>query len=288
MKKRVLLVASIFAATFAFAQENQESTELKSKKGETILPEAGDYAIGFNAAPFLNYVGNMFSQAGNTAPTANFATPDFSIIGKYFVDAQTAYRGRVRLGFGSSKNSVLTDTSLVANGGVGKPEDQGNYIEDVMKTSYKQITLGAGLEKRKGNTRIQGYYGGELLISFGGTSSTNSYGLEMNDKTIQYSNVGTSRVLSVSGGNTFGLGVRGFIGAEIFVFPKLSIAAEYGWGLMMATTGETVTKTENWQFASSTATEPSLVETEVKTGGGSTFGIDTDNNGGQLNIIFHF
>ena len=285
MKKRVLLVASIFAATFTFAQD---SADLKSKKGETILPEAGDYAIGFNAAPFLNYVGNMFSSAGNTAPSANFATPDLSIIGKYFVDAQTAYRGRVRLGFGSTKNSMLTDTSLVGNGGIGRPEDQGNYIEDVYKSSYKQITLGAGLEKRKGNTRIQGYYGGELLISFGGMSSSNTYGLEMNANTIQYSNVGTSRTLSVKGGNTFGLGLRGFIGAEIFVFPKLSISAEYGWGLMMASTGETITKKEEWKLASSTATEPSLVETETKTGGSSSFGIDTDNNGGQLNIIFHF
>tara|TARA_Y100000589_G_scaffold205004_1_gene193414 strand:+ start:21438 stop:22295 length:858 start_codon:yes stop_codon:yes gene_type:complete len=285
MKKRVLLVASIFAATFTFAQDG---AELTSKKGETILPEAGDYAIGFNAAPFLNYAGNLFSSAGNTAPTANFATPDFSIIGKYFVDAQTAYRGRVRIGFGSSTNKVLTDTSLIANGGVGRPEDQGSYIEDVYKSSYKQITLGAGLEKRKGNTRIQGYYGGEFLISFGGSSAKNTYGLEMNDNTTQYSNVGTSRTLSVTGGNMFGLGLRGFIGAEIFVFPKLSISAEYGWGLMMSTTGETVTKTENWQLASSTATSPSLVETETKTGGSSAFGIDTDNNGGQLNIIFHF
>ena len=236
----------------------------------------------------FNYAGNLFSSAGNTAPTANFATPDFSIIGKYFVDAQTAYRGRVRIGFGSSTNKVLTDTSLIANGGVGRPEDQGSYIEDVYKSSYKQITLGAGLEKRKGNTRIQGYYGGEFLISFGGSSAKNTYGLEMNDNTTQYSNVGTSRTLSVTGGNMFGLGLRGFIGAEIFVFPKLSISAEYGWGLMMSTTGETVTKTENWQLASSTATSPSLVETETKTGGSSAFGIDTDNNGGQLNIIFHF
>ena len=62
MKKRVLLVASIFAATFTFAQDG---AELTSKKGETILPEAGDYAIGFNAAPFLNYAGNLFSSAGS-------------------------------------------------------------------------------------------------------------------------------------------------------------------------------------------------------------------------------
>ncbi|MEJ6680882.1 MAG: hypothetical protein QNL21_02200, partial [Flavobacteriales bacterium] len=59
-----------------------------SKKGESMLPEAGDYAIGFDAAPFLNYVGN-FLNSGATSPTADFMTGyDAAITGKYFKDAQ--------------------------------------------------------------------------------------------------------------------------------------------------------------------------------------------------------
>ncbi|MCB0380481.1 MAG: hypothetical protein KDD24_04440 [Flavobacteriales bacterium] len=59
MKKRLLFVAAIFAATATFAQDG-----LTSKKGEAYLPEAGDWAIGIDANPFLNYAGNLFN--GNT------------------------------------------------------------------------------------------------------------------------------------------------------------------------------------------------------------------------------
>ena len=45
--------------------------DLTSKKGETMLPEAGDWAVQFDAAPFLNYAGNLFN-AGATAPGADF------------------------------------------------------------------------------------------------------------------------------------------------------------------------------------------------------------------------
>lgn len=286
------MLSVVFLFSGAYAQD--ESTEddnqggLTSKKGETILPEAGDWAIGFDAAPFLQYAGR-FLGTGNVAPTANFATSDASIIGKYFVDAQTAYRARLRIGTGSSNSSTLTDTSLAANGGQGLPEYQGNYIEDITTTKYHQVTIGGGLEKRKGNTRIQGFYGGEAMVTFGGSKTTTDYGLDMAATTVQYSNVGTSRTVETSGGNMFGFGVRGFIGAEIFIFPKVSVAAEYGWGFGWSTTAEKMTKSENWQLANSTATAPSLVETEVKTAGKTSgWGVDTDNSGGQLNIIFHF
>ena len=292
MKKVLLSVLSV-GLLFSGVYAQDDSTDddqggLTSRKGETILPEAEDWAIGFDAAPFLQYAGR-FLGTGNVAPTANFATTDASIIGKYFVDAETAYRGRLRIGMGSSSASTLTDTSLAANGGQGLPEYEGNYIEDVTTTKYNAVTLGGGLEKRKGNTRIQGFYGGEALVTFGGSSTMTNYGLDMGTNTVQYSNVGTSRTLETSGGNVFGLGVRGFIGAEVFIFPKLSIAAEYGWGFGWSTTSETISRTENWQLASSTATTPSLVEKEIRTSGRSSgWAVDTDNSGGQLNIIFHF
>ena len=60
MKKKVLFVASLFLATATFAQDG-----LTSKKGEAYLPEAGDWALGFDANPFLNYAGNMFNGSLN-------------------------------------------------------------------------------------------------------------------------------------------------------------------------------------------------------------------------------
>ena len=63
MKKSVLALALAFGVTTAFAQD------LTSKKGEPILPEAGDWGISTDATPFLNYAGNFFGKSAfNSAP----------------------------------------------------------------------------------------------------------------------------------------------------------------------------------------------------------------------------
>ena len=94
MKKLLLTVALVSAIGFANAQD------MMSKKGTPILPEAKDCSIGFDAVPVLNYFGNLMS--GNTAKNTaavNYQTP-FTIVGKYMKDANTAYRAKVRIGFG--------------------------------------------------------------------------------------------------------------------------------------------------------------------------------------------
>ncbi len=164
MKKVTVFAVSILFAGIASAQD------LTSKKGETILPEEGDYALGFDAAPFLNYVGNFLNQAGNNAPGADYVNGfNQTIVGKMFKDAQTAYRAKVRLGFGSTtrKNLVNDDANTT---------DPNARVEDEQKSSYTSVTLGAGLEKRRGNTRVQGLFGGEVLVGFTNRNTTSTFG----------------------------------------------------------------------------------------------------------------
>lgn len=267
MKKRILVVAAVFATSMAFGQD------LTSKKGETMLPEEGDYAIGFDADPFLNYVGN-FLNSGATAPSADWATTDLSIMGKMFKDAQTAYRGRIRLGFGNTSTTMNIDSATVS--------PTPSYYQDVMKTSYNAITLGGGLEMRRGNTRVQGLYGGEALISMSGSKTTNEYGVALSDN---FPMVG--RVLEDKAGSTVGFTLRGFAGVELFVFPKTSIAFEYGWGLMVSSTGEGERTEESWTIYPNETAASLHTETYI-TDKSSSFGIDTDNSGGRLTILFHF
>ncbi|MEJ6682115.1 MAG: hypothetical protein QNL21_08480 [Flavobacteriales bacterium] len=252
MKKQCLLL--ICAISFAFLGNSQDLT---SKKGESMLPEAGDYALGFDAAPFLNYVGN-FLNSGATSPTADFMTGyDASITGKYFTDAQNAYRGSVRIGLGSN-----TDTDVDGN---------------EMKQSYNAVSLGAGMEKRRGTTRVQGFYGAQAGISLGGSSMTNDYA-----EALSATNPGDGpRVTEANGGSSFGIGVGAFAGVEIFIFPKTSIGFEYGWGLGFNSTGAGEATTEIWDGSD-------VVSTTTETGSSSSFGIDTNNGGGALNLIFHF
>src|SRR5690606_18278404 len=146
MKRKVLFVASLFLATATFAQDG-----LTSKKGEAYLPEAGDWAIGFDGTPFLGYVGDVFNGTTNNNVTATWVgnNPAMTIVGKYFKDESTAYRAKLRIGFGSQTMKNTFDTSTTTLTG---------EITDEMKSSHFMLTLGGGIEKRKGNTRIQGFY----------------------------------------------------------------------------------------------------------------------------------
>jgi hypothetical protein len=269
MKKTILLIAAVMTCGLTFAQD------LTSKKGETMLPEEGDYSLGFDAAPFLNYVGN-FLNSGATSPTADWTNNNLAITGKMFKDANTAYRGSLRLGFGSATAVTLTDTN---SSGFGAPV----YLEDEMKSSYNAITLGGGLEKRRGNTRIQGIYGGEALINLGGGKTTYTWAEALSDQ-----NPLVGRTTESKAGSTFGLTIRGFAGVEVFVFPKVSVGFEYGWGLGFSSTGTGETTTESWTLPDANATAPSLVTTTTQTDRSSSFGIDTVNSGGALKINFHF
>src|SRR5688572_19210726 len=101
MKKTILLLAMVIAGSSANAQ-------LVSKKGEPILPQAGDWALGIEANPFLDYLGNMFGKSSNNNSPSNTYLGRQSIVGKYFVDSLTAYRVGLRIGMinSTSRNMV--------------------------------------------------------------------------------------------------------------------------------------------------------------------------------------
>jgi hypothetical protein len=270
MKKTILLIAGVMTCSLTFAQD------LTSKKGETMLPEEGDFSLGFDAAPFLNYVGN-FLNAGAVAPSADWTNTDLAITGKMFADANTAYRAKVRIGFGSQTNITLTDTNTSS---FGAPV----YIEDDTTTSYNAITIGCGIEKRRGNTRVQGIYGGEAMLNLGGGKTTFGYGQALGDNYDLLAPRPTEDKL----GSTLGVTIRGFAGIEVFVFPKVSIGFEYGWGLGFTSTGTGERTTESWDLVEANAPSQSLITSTTQTKRSSEFGFDTDNSGGALTINFHF
>ena len=111
MKKIILTAALAISTMSLFAQG---SDQLISKKGEMYLPEAGDWSISVSADPFFNYLENVFTTktAGVTVqPAINFLNGGQTIIGKYYVDNQTAYRGLLRIGINSmtQQNFVTED-----------------------------------------------------------------------------------------------------------------------------------------------------------------------------------
>ena len=228
------------------------NAQLTSKKGENYLPQAGDYAIGADASSMLSYFGNMLNGGTNTGFGMGYTNGATAITGKKFMTDKMAYRGMVRVGFGSDKVTTPNGTN-----------------EDVVTNSYNNITLGGGIENRRGNTRLQGYYGAMAMISLGGSKTSYEYG----------AGAAAGDITEEKAGSTFGLGVRAFVGAEYFVLPKISIGGEFGWGLGFSSTG---------------ASETTIQGADAVTGGkSSSFGLDTDNNAfgvapAAVLVHFHF
>lgn len=295
MKKSVLAFALAFGLTSAFAQD------LTSKKGEPILPESGDWSIGIDANPFLNYFGNMLNgNTSNSAPTWNFLNSNLTLVGKMFTSETTAYRGILRIGMNSTK-----ETAMIGDAAVTTPPTFPSVpamVEDVHKNSSRFIGLGGGMEWRRGKTRLQGFYGGDLMFWMSGSKDTYEYGNTLsttvavnpgtttnfgsNLTTDTYGN--NARVLESKAGSTIGLGVRGFIGCEYFILPKISLGAEFGWGIAFSSTGAGSTTHE-----SVGGTGPAPGEQTLETGKSSSFSLDLDRNAfgtgnGSLRINFHF
>ena len=296
MKKSLILAALLIGAGSAQAQ-------LTSKKGEAYLPAAGDWSVGIDATPFLTYMGGFLSGAGAVAPTQNFLNANQTIIGKYFKTDKMAYRGILRIG-----NSSQNWSNMVAKTGAAAPTYPalGETVEDTYKEKSMNIAIGGGLEWRRGSTRLQGYYGGDVLIGMSNSGRSYEYGnalstteavvstdwsTEGNPANLTVDTYGNAaRKTEVKDGSVFGLTLRGFGGVEYFVLPKISIAGEFGWGLSFASAGASSTTLESVGTAAGTAVIGSQT---IEGGKGGAFSIDTDRNltgtaSGALRLNFHF
>ncbi len=280
MKKTILtFVAIIGVVTILNAQE------LNSKKGFVILPEAGDWSLTMDATPLFDFALNAVNIMNNTGQTAQH--PGYvsgfntNIVGKYFVEDDMAYRVKIGINTTSTKNTFFFDNQEDVFNGVADPGE----IFDVSKTSSMDIFLAGGLEYRRGHNRLQGYYGGEAGIAFMSGKTVNTWAVtqDNNAATNGYQNndgslVAAPRILTSKVSPSFGFGVRGFIGAEYFFAPKMSVGAEFGWGLGIMTSGRSYTEVESWNFVDSVSEV-----TEAEGDKSSSFGFAVDN--GMTNMF---
>jgi hypothetical protein len=94
-----------------------------------------------------------------------------------FKDDKTAYRAVLAI---TKRNDVMTNEITMAEAMPTAPQyfgDKMNKVTDRHAHSSNGIVLGAGLEKRRGSGRLQGFYGGELLVAIqGATKHKYEYG----------------------------------------------------------------------------------------------------------------
>ena len=293
MKKIIGLSFILMASTLTFAQENDQ---VQNKNGVDIMPVQGEFAIGMNAVPVFNFVGDLFGYTGsNNALGGNKFVSYFSsntLFGKYMLTDNTAIRAHFRIGMDnfSYQNEVFNDTD----------NDPENLVMDTYKHSNSTYNIGLGYEWRLGKTRLRGLYGGELLYQhqsgasfdyeYGNTfgngnpapTSTewSSFGEVMNE------NPAAERQVSFNGGNFNGIGIRAFAGLEYYIAPKICIGTEFGWGLMGGWNGQSSSVTESWDpTANATG---AIVRDEIIGYKGTSWNLDTDNFGGSLYFMFYF
>jgi hypothetical protein len=140
IKSLMLVLALVFVANFASAQN-----VCCTKNGTNVLPEAGEFSIGIDAVPVLNYFGNFFNNSGNTA-AVGFQQAGV-ITGSYMKTANTSYRGKLAINFATS-------------------------TVDSTETQSSGVNVGAGILKYRGKTRLQGYYGAEVGLGISNGSVT--------------------------------------------------------------------------------------------------------------------
>lgn len=294
MKKFLFTFLAVAFSLAIFAQRDsvivkKERVIIKKTNTESFLPQAGDFAIGIDASPFINLVGNIFKiNSGSTFsdPLSFNFIDGSSIYGKYFLTDKTAVRARFSMNMSTQTlNNLVDDDSNTT--------DPNAKVTDTWKHSQSGFGLGLGYELRKGNGRLQAFYGGEVNFALGGGSKdVYTYGNGMNNN----DSIPTTTVSFTSGfampvdyrvtdnktSGGFGFGMRGFIGVEYFIFPKISLGGEFGLGFMYNKKGEGDINSESWNY-----TDHRMDPDKIKTAGSSNFNFSNDNMGGNIFILIH-
>lgn len=299
MKKLNLIGALLLSSVMVFAQDmesntnSSESLSFTTKNGHEVLPQAGDWAIGLGASSAVAYFGNLFSDDNNYSGDnpfgfANTNLPTQVIFGKYMVSGELAYRGFARLSYNrvSTKSKVIADLN----------DDPDAYVTDKRVNTSSGITLGLGLEKRRGSKRLVGVYGAQAFVNFNQNQTSkmeygNAFSLENPNPTRSSLAINTAaidptfgnRIVKSSFGSDFGIGAQAFIGAEYYFAPKMSIGGEFYWGLTYTKNPSSCETWEAWEPSSN-----SVVEYTSKTSGGSAFNAGLSNLGGAINLFLYF
>ena len=273
--------------------------------GETDLPEEGDFSLGFDAVPVLDFALNTVNIMNNTGQGADglVAYPggfEQVLTGKIFLSSAMAVRARVAIGHQkSSSESYYDHPKDVADPEVETPRE----ISDKTAFSSTSVLLGGGVEFRRGSTRLQGICGGEALLGIASTSASTDYGWIYGQDEADLGVIadGSERALSSSSGTNVLFGVRGFAGVEYFIASKISLSAEYGWSLSTSKAGRGSVETEQWKVEEAGEGEEAPAGTRVinsddsaGSGGGVFVGVDNgpdsafSGGSGALTLNFHF
>ena len=285
--KRLLTIV-LLSAVAAFSVSAQETEK-------QYLPEAGDWSIGFNAKPVLNFVGNLFNNSsynnvgvisGESTLPGNIGT---SIMTKYMITDNFAFRANV--GFSIANNNsaeyVIDDKAYYFN-----PLSEEKVV-DYRNSRSTRVSALFGVEYRIGKKRVQGVFGGGLLVGVTNTRNQYSYGNAMteinpNPTTSDFygstSNPSNRVIEEYTSRPCYHAGLVGTAGVEWFFAPKVSLGAEVSVHAAYKYNQQSYKVSEQY----STVKNAIEQRTDLSQPAFGAFSFGTENLGGALNISFYF
>ncbi len=274
---------------------------LTAQEEKDYLPKAGDWAIGIDMQPVYSFFGNLANgDAGNGlgqfgGEDAFGAIPSVSIMGKYMLDNTTA----IRLNLGIEK-AVDHHYDYRLDDVKNSDQPSGAKVQDYYKHNDAIYSLAAGIEFRKGENRIQGYVGADLVFEYEKDRYNISYGniltnvnqnptrdaATYNALGLGVYNVGywNNSYLTESYRKSTILGLAGKVGVEYFVVPKLAFGGEVS--LMAAERFEAGSYTI--QEGYNPISDQVETYTELVSPANREFYLGTLDMGGKLFMIFYF
>ncbi len=234
MKKQLSIILLLFLYIGVNGQDADSNKVLvTNKNGKELLPKAGDFSLGLSANPFLEYLGGF--MGGNSPVAPKIDGYDGSIYGKYFLEDNFAVRLKLDLNIGKEVDEAdVQDDKLIALDPLNKNIKQTD--KHIYSDNIVNVSLGA--EWRRGRSRVQGYYGGEVTLGTAWETSKYVYGNEITlaNQTPSITDFGGSnsntspedgyRLLKES--NSYcNLGLGGFVGVEYFFTQLVSIGCEF-------------------------------------------------------------
>ena len=290
MKKVIFSISLCLCVGFSAMAQDVNATgdpAVVNKRGVSLLPQAGDFALGISTDPFLNYMGNFFGKSSTNTYIPSFSNK-FGIYGKYFLQDDQAIRVRLNLGLGSVKSIGTVNDNTNTDPAVQKTG------EDELKQGETKVDLFVGYEFRRGHGRVQGFYGGGVNVGcsseketysyFNSFSSTNSTPTTTTDFSTGTSSPQSSRKTESKSGTEFSVGLGGFVGVEYFFAPQMSLGGEFGLGFGFSNRGKGKTITENWDSVNSSV---KTTETEARNGNTGNFEFRT-NTSASIFLTFYF
>jgi len=240
MKRIVMIAIGLCIGAGASAQSNEQ---IQNKNGKDIMPVKGEYAVGLGVgmSSLTGWVGNMFGFTGSNSMNQTYINnPAFgtstSVFGKYMVSDNNA----IRVSFSNSGSDITNRTEVYDD----RANDPDSVVVDVQRTNNSATYVSAGWEWRRGKSRLRGVYGGEAIMSWTNSHRHYSYGNQLGasnltpSSAIGYWSNDYGRIVEERFGATFGVGVRGFVGVEYFIAPKICIGTEFGWRATLSQTGK--------------------------------------------------